>query len=137
MASSGINNGTLIAVYVGGVKIAHLTSNDLSIEQALRDASTKDSGGWTANLPAMRSWSCSAEGLFAENAAFGFDELFAHINNRTSFAVLISSQVSGDKQYGGTAYLSNLSQSAPLEDNQSFSVSITGSGALSETTVTP
>jgi len=134
MATTGILNGTDLLVYVGSDAIAHSTSCSLSLSMDTRDATTKDSAGWTDRLEGLRSWEISGEGLVALDAEYGFTDLFALYNGRTSATVKFSTEVSGDKYYSGTAYLTSLEQEAPTEDNTSFSFTFSGSDVLSETT---
>lgn len=54
MASIGILNGTALLVFVDGTAIGATTSHDLSFNQALRDATTKDSGAFEEVLPRLR-----------------------------------------------------------------------------------
>ncbi len=136
MASTGINNGTLVGLYSGGVLISKLTSNDFSLDQALRDATTKDSGGWQDNLTGLRSASFSAEGLFAEDSTLNFEDFFDLVNTRASSVIRLSSEVTGDIAYEATAFITNASLGAPLEDNQTFTLSFTTSGAVTKVTVT-
>ncbi len=101
MASTGINNGTISAlyVYVAGVatKIADMTTNDFSVEMATRDASNKDSGGWQDILEGQKSWSMSADAYFSEDASYGYEDLFDLWTGRTKVLVAFSSSVNGDK----------------------------------------
>lgn len=136
MASTGINNGTLTALYVQvagtPTKVAHLTNTEFSFEMATRDASTKDSGGWQDILEGQKSWSVSAECFFAEDATYGYDELFDAMNSREKVLILVSSQVNGDNKYKGQGYVTSLSRSAGVEESETYSISITGTGAINE-----
>lgn len=136
MASTGINNGTLFTIFIDGVAITHSTNHSMSLSQGLRDSSSKDSGGWKDNLPAQRSWTASGEAFFAEDSTTGFTDIFATINSRAAINFKWRTGVTGDIYYAGTAYITELSQEAPLEDNQSFSYSMEGSGAMTEHTLT-
>ena len=122
-------------MYVGGTKIAHLTSNDFTVEHSPRDATTKDSSGYREILEGLRSGSFSADGYFAEDAAYGFTDLFAAWTGRTALTVRLSSAVSGDNYYEATAYLTSLSRTAPVEDTETFSASFDISGSVTEGTV--
>jgi len=137
MASTGINNGTLVALYKDGAKISNLTSNSFSVSMATRDATTKDSAGWETVLEGLRSAEFSCEGYFAENATVKFTALYAEFDARTAFTVRFSSEVSGDKYYEGECYVTSLESNAPNEDSQTFSCSLKLTGALTEETVTP
>lgn len=136
MASTGKNNGTLVGLYIGGALINHLTSNGMVLEQALRDATTKDSSGWKESLEGLRSASFSCEGFFAENATKGFDDLTALlITTRGTATIRYSSEVTGDKYYEATCYVTNLSRTAGVEETETFSCSLEVTGAVTEGTV--
>jgi len=135
MASTGINNGTIFAIYIGGSKVANATSNNFSVSLATRGATTKDSAGWTDNLEGVLSWTAGVEGFFAENAAFGFTSMFNSQITRAQVTVVMKA-ASGDKQYSGAAYITALSRTSPTEDSETFSATLTGTGALAETTTT-
>jgi len=136
MATTGKFNGTDILVYVDGVAVAHATSHTLNISANMIDATTKGSAGWTDVLPGLRDWSIDCEGLVAYDAAEGFDEAFDDLSARTQVVVKFSTEETGDTRYTGNAYVSDLSQSAPLEDVVSMSLTFNGDGALSKETVT-
>ena len=135
MATTGVINGTLLGVYIGGTLIAKSTSCTLNIVHNTRNTSSKDSSGWEEALGAMRSWTVSGDFLDAEDAAYRFDDLFSLINNRSVVTLKFSSEVSGDKYYTGSALLTSLDREAPMEDNVSGAYSFKGTGALSEATV--
>jgi len=136
MATTGIINGTLLAVYIGSDVIAHSTSHSLSITHDARDATTKDSSGWTDLLEGLRSWEISGEGLVAYDGTLDIDDLFtSYIATRTAVTVKFSTEVSGDVYYTGSAYLTSLDQDAPTEDNVSYSYTFSGTGALTKSTV--
>jgi len=135
MATTGIVNGTAIGVYVGSTKVAHATDGSISINMATRDATTKDSGGWTDRLEGVRSWSITCNALFAYDATYGLSDLFSALNNRSTVTVKFSTEVTGDKAYSGTAYVTSIEANAGTEENATYSVTFEGTGALSETTI--
>jgi predicted secreted protein len=140
MASTGINNGTLTALYifVANVltKVAHLTTNDFNTTMNTRAASTKDSGGFEEVLEGSKSWEMSASGYFAEDATgIGYEELFDYWSARGKVLVVTSSVVNGDKRYKGQGYITSLNRSSPTEDSETFDVTIQGTGAISKYTV--
>lgn len=130
-ASTGINNGTLTCLYYDGAKISHLTTNNVSISQALRDATTKDSAGWEDSLEGLRSAEFSADGFFAENATVGQDEILADlITTRGTVTARWSSAVGGDMYIEGTCYVTAYNRSAGKEESETFSVTLKVTGAL-------
>lgn len=135
MASTGILNGTLAKIQVGGVTIAHLTSNSLTFDMSTREASTKDSNGWKESLSGQKSFSGSAEGFFAEDATYGYEDLYGVFVARTLVTVTWTTDIVGDMQYEGSCYITSLERTDGLEESSTFSVSFEGTGAVTSTAV--
>ena len=135
MGSLGILNGTLAKIQVGGTTIAHLTSNSLTFDMSTRDASTKDSAGWKEALEGQKSFSGSAEGFFAEDASYGYGDLYTVFINRTLVTVTWTTDVAGDMEYSGSCYVTSLEKTDGLEESSTFSVSFEGTGAVTQTPV--
>jgi len=135
MATTGKVNGTKIGVYSGGTLIAHATSHTLNLEANMIDVSNKDSAGWAESIVGQKSWSIDIESLFTFDAAYGFEELYDAWTARTSLSVKFSTEVSGDIYFSGTVFVSSIPVEAPLEDATTYSVSLTGTGALTKATV--
>lgn len=136
MPSTGKRNGTDLVLSIEGTVVSYCTSNDFEVTMATRDTSNKSSLGWAEKAEGQKSWTASAEGKFAEDASYGYSDLFALLIARGVVDVVLTTQVSGDKVYTGTAFITTLSQSNPLEDTSTFSVSLEGTGALVESTLT-
>lgn len=134
MPSTGIINGTLLGVYVNGTLVAKSTSCSLEITQATRNTTTKDSNRWEEALASTRSWNINGDFLDAEDAAYRFDDLFALLNG-SAVTLKMSSEVTGDKYYTGSAILTSLKREAPMEDNATGAYAFKGTGPLSEATV--
>ena len=136
MASTGILNGTLAKIEVGGVTVAHLTSNSLTLDHSTRDASTKDSAGWKESLEGQIAFSGSAEGFFAEDASYGYEDLYGEFILRSKIVVTWTTSVVGDQEYSGNCYITSLERTDGLEESSTFSVSLEGTGAITKATVT-
>ncbi len=136
MASTGILNGTLAKIEVGGVTVAHLTSNSLTLDHSTRDASTKDSAGWKESLEGQIAFSGSAEGFFAEDASYGYEDLYGEFILRSKIVVTWTTSVVGDQEYSGDCYITSLERTDGLEESSTFSVSLEGTGAITKATVT-
>jgi predicted secreted protein len=134
-ASTGINTGTMLGLYIGGTLVAHGMSSDLSVDVATRDVTTKDSGGWASFKAGLRSWNASGSFLFAEDASVGFSDIFASIGARTVVVLKIWTGVTGDNWYTGDAIITSASMTGGVEDNQTFDVSFQGTGELEEAAV--
>ena len=135
MASTGILNGTLAKIQVLGITVAHLTSNSLTFDHSTRDASTKDSDGWKESLEGQKSFSGSAEGYFAEDANYGFEDLYDAFIARTLVNVTWTTSVVGDTEYSGDCYITSLERTDGLEESSTFSVSFEGTGAVTKAVV--
>jgi TP901-1 family phage major tail protein len=134
MASTGKNNGTLIALYKDGVKVTHSTNTSLDISEDIIDVTTKDSSGWKESIPGLRSASGSGDFLFSEDGAVNFEDFFDEINTRSSFTALWSTAVTGDKTYTGTAYITSISLSGGVEDAMTYNIAFEITGAVTKGT---
>ena len=130
MATSGVMNGTLMGIYIGSTLVAHATEGSISLSMDTRDISSKDSAGTRALLEGMKSGSISMSALYAEDAAYGADELYTAMAARTPLAVKFSTEVTGDHFWSASAYLTSLEVSASTEDNVTYSASFELTGAI-------
>lgn len=115
--------------------IAHCTSASISINMDLRDSTTKSSGGWQDNLGGLRSYELSGDAfvdIVEDTEKSDILELWTVWNQRT--AVIVSFGIAG-MLYEGTALITSLSIDAGVEENATFSISLTGSGALTQNSI--
>jgi TP901-1 family phage major tail protein len=134
--TAGKINGTLVKIEVGGTTVAHLTSVAQSFQMATRDASTKDSAGYKESLEGQKSWSMSGEGMFAEDAAYGYEDLLDAWDARTLITIKQTDSVAGDVEYSGSAYITSLDRTAGNEETMTFSVSFEGTAGITKATIT-
>ena len=143
MASTGITNGTLIAIYkdISGTltKIANATSNDFSITKDMIETTNKDSAGWKEFITGEAGYTMSIEGMFEEDASVGalisWKEILTDLIAGTSVTIVMTSNVSGDIKLSGSAFFSDLNLTAPNNDVTTFTASIQGTGALTVGTI--
>ena len=136
MATTGVINGTAMALYINGTKIASLLSNGFAVNRPTREIANKDSGNWTSKASNRGSWSANGSAHFEFAPTYGFSNLFTAIRNGTLLGVVTKTGVSGDKYFSGMAYLTDLTPDFPDMDNSSYSFTFDGSGELTETTAT-
>ena len=136
MATVDVANGTTFGLYVGGTLIGNGTSHSFSRAMETRDKTSKDSGGYSESLEGLQSWEGSGDFWFAQDAAYGVDDLNAAIVARSVVVLRFASTVTGDKYWNGNAYMTELSVEAGTEESMSFSASFTGTGAVNYTTLT-
>jgi len=118
--------------------IGRATSASLSVSMETRDTTTKDSAGWQENLEGLKNWSLSGDGLVTYSISGEYetpDELFTILNNRTAIDVKFGSMTTGEIDYSGKAYLVSYEQEAGVEENVTYSFSITGTGVLTQASV--
>lgn len=142
--ATGLVNGTDLILRVGGTSsndnpIAFATSCSLEVSMDEIDQTNKDSAGWKSIIGGLRSWSVSSDALYqneAEASRTGFIELWDKIENRTKvyveLTVTSASSADSNKYYHGEAYVTSLSVNGGTEDQATYSVSLTGSGVLTE-----
>ena len=134
MATSGIMNGTLFVVSVDTVNIANSTDASISMSMETRDTTNKGSSGWRSILESTRSGSVSTSALIEQGSGGKFENLFALLNGRTSCTVKWATNITDDKYYSATAYLTSLEMTAPTEDNTTYSATFELSGVITEGT---
>lgn len=120
-----VNTGTAeVPVYtaVGGQRGATLNRSSETI-----DVSNKVSGDWRKSISGLKEWSVDADGLLALSDA-GFAALETAFND--SEEVLIQIAKGTDLVYSGEAIITDFPIEAPYDDVATYSVSFTGTGAL-------
>lgn len=143
MASTGITNGTLLAIYkdVAGTltKIANATTNDFSITKDMIETTNKDSAGAKEYIAGEYGYTMSVEGMFEEDASVGalisWKEILTDLIAGTSVTIVMTSDLSGDIKLSGSAFFSDLNLTAPRNDVATFTASIQGTGALTVGTI--
>jgi len=144
--TTGIINSSNIRVFTGTtsgaeVVVENVTECSISMSTDMRDITTKTSGGWRELLPGLKSASISLSGLFAEDSSNGYNELAANqiagdllyieFTNTGTGAV----PNTGDEQFTVSGYITSLEQSAGVEDNVGFSLSLEVTGAVARAVI--
>jgi predicted secreted protein len=138
MATTGITNGTLIAIYkdISGTltKIANATSNDFTITKDMIETTNKDSAGAKEYIAGEYGYTLSVEGMFEEDASVGagisWKEMITDLLAGTSVTIVMTSNVTGDLKLSGSAFFNDLKLTAPQNAVSTFTASIQGTGAL-------
>ena len=141
MATTGLVNGTLVALYkdVSGTptKIANLTSTDFELSKDTIDATNKDGGSYKEFLVGISSWTMTAEGIFEEDGGvtgISAKDLLDDIIAGAPITVVMTSLVQGDIKLSGSAIITSFAWNAPVNDVSTFSVSLQGTGDLTVAT---
>ena len=144
--TTGIINSSSIRVFTGTtlgaeVVVDNVTECSISMSTDMRDITTKTSGGWRELLPGLKSASLSLSGLFAEDATNGYNQL---VDNQIAGELLYieftntgagSVGNTGDEQFTVSGYITSLEQSAGVEDNVGFSLSVEVTGTVARAVI--
>ncbi len=147
--ATGLVNGTDLLLRVGDSNsneaiIAYSTSCSLEISSDEIDQTNKDSQGWKQIILGTKSWSVSCEALYQNEADSNEDfiDLFDHIAGTNSgvkmyveLAVAGGSSGDANKYYHGEAYVTALSVNGGTEDQATWSVTLVGTGKITESAV--
>ena len=117
----------------GADAVAHSTSASISFNNDLRDVTSKDSGGYQENAGGLRSFELSTDALQDINADLDFKEFYDDVHERNEVIVRFAERDSGVK-WEGSGYVSSLSMDAGVEENVTYSVTITGTGVVTKGT---
>ena len=136
MASTGINDGGLARLSVGGTIVTHLINCSISYSHDAREVTTKTStSGAKDYLPGLTGWTLSGEAFFAEDSAYSYTDIRALVANRTATTCEYGTSVSGDKVYNGSCYISSINRTSGNQgENETYTVEIQGTGTLAEAT---
>ena len=140
-----IENGTDIVIQMkpvssGSYKTVYgLTSNAAQISRALRDTTTKQSGGWKAQEFGLGEGSFSLECKYdpaADGATYyKWSDFLTALTGKTKLLAKFTDSVSGHTQITATVLVVNAPITAPLEDNATFTVELSWDGAPTIDTV--
>lgn len=132
MATAGKFNGNILGIYFGGTLLTHALQHSESHSMSPIDVTTKDSSSQEEVIAGLRGSELSASGYFAEDATYGYEDLYDLYVAGTSVTVLVSSAVTGDVTYSYTAYVTSLSRTAEMDSAVGFEVSLKPTGAPSK-----
>ena len=122
----------VLSVTTGGSlqAVAHSTSASISMNMDLRDSTTKSSAGYQENLGGLRSWELSGDAFVEIGAGDGnIEALWDTWEARTAVAVKFGAS---GMEYTGNALITSISIDAGVEENATYSISLTGTGQLSK-----
>tara|TARA_B100001063_G_scaffold181027_1_gene170127 strand:+ start:1319 stop:1720 length:402 start_codon:yes stop_codon:yes gene_type:complete len=123
----------VLSVTTGGSlqAVAHCTSASISMNMDLRDSTTKSSGGWQDNLGGLKSWELSGDAFVEIGSITGADieELWVIWEAREAVAVKFGAS---GMEYTGNAIITSISIDAGVEENATYSISLTGTGTLAK-----
>ena len=132
MATAGKFNGNILEISFGGTVLTHALQHSESHSMSPIDVTTKDSSSQEEVIAGLRGSEISASGYFAEDATYGYEDLYDLYAAGTSVTVLVASSVTGDVTYSYTAFVTSLNRTAEMDSAVGFEVSLKPTGAVSK-----
>ena len=146
MSKSNIVRGDEIMLFKDGKSLAYATSHTLSITGNTIDISSKDHGYFGASEIGNITWEITSENLYVDSE---FDNLFTAMVAKSPITVAfghadnynanglgdsstnwIPDASVGAKYYQGPAIITSLQANANTGENATYSITLTGNGAL-------
>ncbi len=138
-----ILNGTELKVYSSGTNnlVAYAQNCTLNINHSAREITNKESSGWKEILEGLRDFTIDIDGAYAWTDASGpaltdgiDDLILTEIITRSSVAFIFGdTTATSDVSYAGTGYITSVSLTGGTEDTATYSMTIEGTGALTQT----
>ena len=138
-----ILNGTEIKVYSTGTTnlVAFAQNCTLNVNHSPREITNKESGGYKEILEGLRDFSIDIDGAYAWTNAGGsaltdgIDDVLETnvLNARQAVTFIFGDTSSNDISYSGSGYITSVSITGGTEDSASYSLSIEGTGELTQT----
>ena len=119
-------------------KLMHSQNVSLSYNVDTIDITDKDSGGNRTLLGGTKSFSLSADGLMdfvSAGTTTDVDELFTSARNRDAVTFTFALATPAGYTYTGSGFITSLEISGGTEDAPTYSVSIEGSGDITQNAV--
>lgn len=137
--TAGVINGTDLRIFIGGNAIAYATNCTFDSSVEIRQTIHKDNpgSGWAEGEPGAKSATLSTDVLMNEDGANNDPyDLFAILSAGTQVAWYFSTETAGNRRLYGNGYITSFSIASPVEENASYSVTITVDGQPSVVTLT-
>lgn len=140
-----ILNGTDIKVYSSGTTnlVAFAQNCTLTINQSIREITNKESAGFKESLEGLRDFTIDIDGAYAytdasgSTIANGADDLvqanLIGATRPTIDFIFGDTQASLDVSYSGKGFITSVSLTGGTEDTATYSLTIEGTGALTQT----
>ena len=122
--------GVDVLIKIGSQVIGGQRNATVEMSAETLDTTTKSSGGWSTKIAGLKSWTCSADGVF-------FIDDAGHKACETAFlagnAVQVELSNTSGLYYAGDVIITSMSVEAGQDDVVSYSVSFEGTGELTTT----
>ncbi len=128
-----VQNASQVTLSVDGSIMAHATSASFSISRDLRDKTSKASGGFSESLAGLMSWELSGDAFIdIATTDVSMADCFTLLTAADSTATTTAVFTVGTNTYTGQVFVTSISADAGVEENATFSLSLTGTGLLEQ-----
>lgn len=128
MANTDAKRGLDIIISIGDNVLGGQRNATLNRSSETIDVTNKVSGGWTESLTSVKSWSIDCDGIFVVDDT-ALDAIETAFLNSTIVDVKIADASWG---YVGKAVITDFPIEAAYDDAATYSLTLTGTGALSK-----
>ncbi len=139
-----ILNGTELKVYSTGTTnlVAFAQNCTINVNHSTREITNKESAAWKEVLSGLRDYSIDVDGAYAWTNAGGsaltngIDDILQTniIAGRVAIDFIFGdTAATSDVSYAGSGYVTSISMTGGTEDTATYSLSIEGTGALTQT----
>ena len=139
-----ILNGTELKVYSSGTTnlVAFAQNCTLNVNHSPREITNKESGGFKEILEGLRDFSIDIDGAYAWTNAGGSaltngvdDTLETNVLNARQAVTFIFGDTAStsDISYSGSGFITSVSMTGSYEDTATYSMTIEGTGVLTQT----
>ena len=132
-----INGNDFVIKYAtteAGTKLVfgHAQSASISFSNSLIETTTKDSASWMENITGKKSFTISTDGLI-DYAVVATENNFEDFADTAIAGTKVFFTIgTGDGTYEGEAFIDSFEGSGGTDDVATYSVSLTGTGALAK-----
>lgn len=131
MATTGDHLGNLRLLYIDDEVVGCTTTMSASFSSESVDATCKDNNGARQSLPGQQNASVSVAGYQVFNQTVSIDDLLDLWQGRTEFEARLSTNVTGDTEIVGSAYIESIEVTDNVNEAASWSANIVFTGAVS------
>ena len=138
----GLISGTDLRIQLGTTPLGYATSCTMSLSAETKESISKDStSSWSEVTIGQLSGSLGFEGLLSFDdtinsvAVEDVEGIYDNFAAKTSVTWKFTDSTTGNIEWSGSGFITSLELGAPVEENATYSGTITMSGAPSKATI--
>lgn len=142
MPTTGVINGTLMRITLGGDKTIYPTECSMSLSVETRETISKDSvASWSTSEAGTKSGTISFAGFYSEDTTVSAEarnsapDIYALFEAGAAVSWELTTGVTGDTKYSGSGIITSFESSWPVDENSTYSGTITITGAVTDAAV--